>query len=439
MEDTVRGRKQQGTIHNNQVTLEPKQAMKILLHLFLILLPVLVAIRVSAQNEATAAPYKTAIFVDNRAGAALNDKVAVLEDFLTSRITEKGFSFISSEITIKAVNSYPAVGFAVDTKDPLNFNVQDRGTTAKGEGSKSTEGQVSLRPGPTRLDRILNDSTSALRLAQNMGADCVLVASIATYGTEKKTFQDGDVKTVNLIHTLRVSYKLLEGTQGGSAIGDTLKASKTTRSTENIQTESSEILNELLEEASIQVAESVGKKRESIRKFPTAPMLVSISVSCGMQDLVNLPASVPDIRVLPNGTLQVETNRLGIYVLDASVELDGFGIGSAPNSFKVRPGLSKMRITRAGFNSWEQSVNFTEGQKFHVALQMSEAGYARWKDNTTFLFGLKTGEKLTDATVKVMEGFAQTLRQSGYRIDVKADAKGKSLFDGLTIQPSLFK
>ena len=38
---------------------------------------------------------KVAIFVENRVGSAMNDKVAVLEDFLTSRITEKGFSVIS--------------------------------------------------------------------------------------------------------------------------------------------------------------------------------------------------------------------------------------------------------------------------------------------------------------------------------------------------------
>jgi hypothetical protein len=92
-------------------------------------------------------------------------------------------------------------------------------------------------------------------------------------------------------------------------------------------------------------------------------------------------------------------------------------------------------------------VNFADGQKFNVALQMSEAGYARWKDNTTFLFGLETGRKLTDATVKAIEGFAQLLRQSGYRVDTRTDIKGdikadiktsgKSLFDGASINPSI--
>jgi len=42
----------------------------------------------------------------------------------------------------------------------------------------------------------------------------------------------------------------------------------------------------------------------------------------------------------------------------------------------------------------------------------------------------------------MMEGFAQTLRQSGFRVDSKTDvnvkanieAKGKSLFDGATLK-----
>jgi hypothetical protein len=99
-----------------------------------------------------------------------------------------------------------------------------------------------------------------------------------------------------------------------------------------------------------------------------------------------------------------------------------------------------MRITREGFNPWERTVNFSEGQKFNVALQMSDAGYARWKDNTTFLFGIETGKKLTQGTVDMMDGFAQTLRQSGYRVDTKTDVKadiqekGKSLFDGASLK-----
>ena len=309
---------------------------------------------------------KAAIFVVNRVGPAMNDKVAVLEDFLTSRITEKGFSVISREVSINALNT-------------------------------------------TSLDQALSTSSSALRLAQNLGADYLLVASITSFGNEKKT--DSNLGTVNVIHTLRVSCKLLEGVQGGSLIADTVKAVKTIRSTENNRTENSDILNDLLDDAATQVAGDPRWKKSTTVAVQSKQ--VEITVACGMQDMVQMPISIPDVRVLNDSSIFVSSNRLGIQVLDATVEIDGIAIGSAPGQFKVPSGLSKMRITREGFTPWERTVNCSEGQKFKVALQMSDAGYKRWMETTAFLFGLKTGEKLTDGAVKMMEGFAQTLRQSG--------------------------
>ena len=427
----------------------------------------------------------------------MNDKVTVLEDLLTSRITEKGFSVISREVAINALKTYSSVGIAASSKNAINANASRESghhsmsaelaqadlteagaahskvesnskppksasaelvaegsaqvaaaeaTVDKSSGhasasvelAKSDSAKIATTPDTTRLDQALSDNSSALRLAQNLGADYLLVASITSFGTEKRT--DNELKTVNVINTLRVSYKVLEAVQGGSLIGDTVKVSKTTRFTENSQTENSGIIDDLLDEAATQVAENAGRKQSTIAAASVQPKLVEITVSCGMQDLAQLPVSVPDIRVLDDGTLFVSTNHLGIQVLDATVEMDGIAVGSAPGQFKVRPGLSKMRITREGFRDWERTVNCSEGQKFNVALQMSESGYARWKDNTLFLFGLETGKKLTDATVTVMQGFAQTLRQSGYRVDTKTDikadiqTKGKSLFDGATLK-----
>jgi len=384
---------------------------------------------------------KAAIFVENRVGPALNDKVAVLEDFLTSRVTEKGFSVISREVATDALKTYTSVEVAVASAKAVRVEVETPKGQAEAAGAVATASaaQAAATPSTTKLDQLLSDNTSALRLAQNLGADYLLVASIASFGNEKKTFEDGGLKTVNMIYTLRVSYKVLEAVQGGSLVGDTIKVSKTTRYTENSQTENSDLLNELLDQAASQVADSAGKKQTSIAAA-AKPGMVDVIVSCGMQDLVQMPVSVPDIRTLDNGTLLVSTNRLGIQVLDVTVEVNGIAVGSAPGKFKVPPGLNKIRITREGFNPWERTVNFSDGQKFNVALQMSESGYARWQNTTTFLFALKTGEKMTDGVREMMGGFAQTLRQSGYRVDshtdVKAniETKGKSLFDGATLK-----
>jgi hypothetical protein len=355
-----------------------------------------------AQGSPAKPPRKVAIFIENRAGAALSNKVSVLEDFLTSGITEKGYSVISREVVINA-----------------------------------------LTPGTTKADQLLSDSTSALRLAQNMGADYLLVASITSLGSLTKPMDAYGVKTVNVIHTLRVSYKVLDGAQGGSLIADTKTATKTVRFDENLQTtENSDLINGLLEDAANQIAVAAGEKVNTLAAAAKKPPLVEITVSCGMQDLVQLPLSLPGIRLLEDGkSIYVSTNRLPMQVLSATVEIDGIAVGSAPGKLKVPQGLSKMRITRAGFAPYERTITAREGQQFNdVTLQLSEEGYKRWKDNMAFLLAIKTGDKLTDGLRELMAGFATTLRNSGYRVDTKTDvkatmeAKGKSLFDGATLK-----
>ena len=345
---------------------------------------------------------KAAIFVANRADKILDDKVAAFEDFISSRITEKGFTVISREAATDALKSL--------LKD-----------------SKQTE-----------VDRLLSDNSSALRLGQMLGADYLIMASLSTYGTEKRTFEADGVKTVNVIHNLRVTYKILDGIQGGTLAGDTFKESRAIRYTENLRTENSDLINELLDEASLKIAQSVGKKvGETVIKPPPTSKLVEFSVSCGMQDLAQLPVSIPDIRLTPDNTLLVEKNRLEVQSLDVTVEFDGVVAGSAPGIFKSSPGLHKLRLTREGFRDWERTINIVEGQKLKVALQMSDAGYQRWKDNTAFLNSLETGRKLTDAEVKKLEGEAQRLRQTGHKVDIKEDVKVDTK-EGLKIYKSIY-
>ena len=130
------------------------------------------------------------------------------------------------------------------------------------------------------------------------------------------------------MHNLRVSYKILEAVQGGSLVADTVKVSKTHRFTEGSHTEDSDMLNELLDEASIKVAESLSKKR--IAPPPPSPDLVEITIACGMQDLAQLPISIPDVRLTKDNTVVIGENKLEVQLLDATVELNGTVIGSAP-------------------------------------------------------------------------------------------------------------
>ena len=337
---------------------------------------------------------KAAIFVDNRAGKELNPKVIVLEDFISSRVATLGFRVINREIVHSALKTYSA----------------DQPKPTKQEAAGAD------------LDQILSDNASALRLAQNLDADLVLHVSIASLGSEKKDYEDKELglRTVNLTHTLRVSYKIVVAWGGGAFTGDTFRVAKTTRFTANLTTVDTDVLNELLDEASLKVTEHIGKRGATINAVDvTKPENVKITITPRMTDLANLPITVPKIEIGEDGKPVVRGQLTAAQAMDVNVELDGVSIGSAPNTFSVPPGLHKLRLSRQGFRDWVKTINCTDNQLLEVSLQMTQEGYQRWKDNTGFLQQLEKDRKLTEAEVKIMEGEAQKLRQSGYLINIQ--------------------
>ncbi len=354
----------------------------------------------AAPDQKNPAPdtRKTAIFVANRANKTLDDKLPAFEDFVSSRITKAGFTVISREVATDAASA-----LLKDSKK-------------------------------TTMDQLLSDNASVLRLGQMLGADYLIVASFSTYDPEKRTFEADGVKTINLIHNLRATFKIMEGVQGGTLAGDTILVSRTVRFTEGLRTENADLINGLLDEAAVKIGEIAAK---TTIKSPAAKHLVEFSIACGMQDLAQLPLSVPDIRLTENNTVVIEKNRLEVQSLDVTVQLDEAVAGSAPGTFKAPPGLHKLRLTREGFKDWERTINVVDGLKLKVALQMSDVGYQRWKDNTAFLNSIETGKKLTDAEAEKIRGEAQKLRQSGHKVDISKDIKVNTT-EGLKIYKSIY-
>ena len=65
---------------------------------------------VEKKNDKPKAARKTAIFVDNRAGAQLNENVLRFEDHVASRVGGDAFEIISKEDVVKALKVYPENG-----------------------------------------------------------------------------------------------------------------------------------------------------------------------------------------------------------------------------------------------------------------------------------------------------------------------------------------
>ena len=340
---------------------------------------------------------KIAIIVQNRGSAELNDKVPVLEDLVDSRVAGKGFSVISRDDVTRSLKNYST------GKDP--------------------NGELGA------LDRSLEDNSSALRLAQNLGADYILVPSIVSLGAEKKNYSGNGINTLNITHKLRVTYKIVEAGQGGAVRGGAFTSEKTIRQTPDLQTESSDVINELLDDAAEQLADAIVQNAPSLPAEVAKAAMVNFNVSCSMTDPRQQPILVSALGITADNHVVLTNQPIAVQAMDVTVELDGVALGSAPGSFQGRPGLHKIRLSREGFDPWERTVNIYEGQNLRVALQMSDAGYARWADTTAFLATLDANRKLTDAEVKRIEGIAEFFKNSHYRVDTKENIKiYKSLY-----------
>ncbi len=336
-----------------------------------------------------------AIFVKNSAGSAFDEKVRAIEELVAARISDKGFSVISREDVANAVANLAGQGANVG------------GTELPG----------------ANLDKILSNNTSALRLAQSMGADYVFVTTITTFGQTKRAIKAYGVERVTTTTKLRLSYKILDKFIGGTLAGDVVEVSKQT--SEDVNAAETIDVNDLLDEASVKLAAGLQEKVEKgrIREVAGDSRMVSVGFVCGSADMV-----VPDIVRNEQGEYVVTDNKCRVEAMNVTVILDGVAIGTAPGTFQLAKGLHKLRLTREGYKDYEGTITVLDKQNFRIDMQMSEEGYDRWAKTAAFLQELKTGQKLTDAQVKVLEGQAQMLRQSGQKVDVKIQGDGKGLF-----------
>jgi hypothetical protein len=346
---------------------------------------------VAAETDAPAPLRKGVILVQNRAGADHDTTAGLIEDMLGGKAAGHGIQLLSRQ----------AVTDALD------------------------KGKIG-----TDLDTALGQQSSALRLAQNLDVDFILLASLASIGVEDRSFKDESLDVRQKLYTMRVSYKLLEAGEGGALAGDTVKATAVQRAVPGTKVESTELYNRLAEECVDQLMKKIPAKVKDLPKDVAKAAKHSVTIVCGATDLTGQAITLPDLGFNEDGTVKQGNNNVELLLSDVTVEVNGVVMGSAPGTFELPKGLNKIRLTREGFSTWERTINVVPNQKLKVSLAMSEAGYARWKDNIAFLNAVEKDRKLTDADVKVALGFAKMLEQSGYRVDIQ----GKSLYDGATIQ-----
>jgi hypothetical protein len=341
------------------------------------------------EREAVAKTYTAAIVVSNRAGAKYDDQLAPLEDLLSARLADLGFQLVSRELVASNLRSFVPPGAPTD--------------------SESTRAAAAA-------EAALLDQSSALRLAQSLGTNYVLHASITSYAeTQRKVTAYGQ-SLANHEFTLRVAYKILDAQGGGALTGDVVKAVRTEQVNAHASAEIGGLFADLLDDAAGQITTSLQGRIAANRIAAAKPAAKAVTITLAVEaaDLF-----IPDIRINTENVVSIGESKLKISPLNATVEVDGVTVGTAPGSISLKPGFSHLRLSREGFQSWERTINAVDGQTLSIALAMTESGLARFRDSTAFLNELKNGAKLTDAQVKLVEGKAKSLENSFFKVETK--------------------
>ncbi len=112
---------------------------------------------------------------------------------------------------------------------------------------------------------------------------------------------------------------------------------------------------------------------------------------------------------------QIEAN------VAADVKLNGVSIGFAPAVLQAPVGLSSLKVSRQGFKPYNRIINITEGLKLDLNLEMTDEGYAKWKEPIQFFQDLDKDRKMTEAEAELIKAKAEAIKKFGVliRMDTK--------------------
>lgn len=300
---------------------------------------------------------RAAIFIQNRAGAELQSQIDVLNDHITTNLTDKGFSIIDKNVVI------------------AKFRESREGDDAVRKNLRTMEEVIKLNKSEASVEDAVTGA-SALRIAQMIGADYLVVATINSLGMETRTFKgEGTIYGTDnqaTIFNLRISLKVLEGNQGGSVYGDTVTATERMIVGQNLTVTTTDILPKLIETGARKIADNIAGKIENIRNIKVK--------------------SVPVVEFTVNSNVD-----------GAIIELDGAAVGSTPGRFTAAPGLHQLRISKEWLSTWERTVNIFQNQVLNVTLELSEEGLRRYTNIEQLKLDMANTKQRNEMEIKERE------------------------------------
>lgn len=370
-----------------------------------------------------------ALFIINNLDSSLQDQSDIFRSVLSSRLAKTGFSIINQDVVMEALKKNELA----DQNDVL--------------------GAVSQQ-------------STALSLAETMGADYLIVARLIAYELEEVNYNRGQTATEMTVHKLHIGYEVLLGDNGSSFLSGAISPQRADRRTADISIVSNNYLIGLMNEAADQIADELQTKLARLKTANAVPVptrtLMPFTVNCVLADLSLAPLTMPLFWINNDGTLTVPdqgVKNASIYANGAIVELDGAMIGTTPGTFDAKPGLHKITITRKGTKPITRTINIKrqslKPQELNISVAATEEEVAKLKESILFYQDLLERNqereialhkakaeirtidtdnavklRLSEAEAERIKGYAKMLEQSGFRVDARSNYQGKSPYDG---------
>jgi hypothetical protein len=353
-------------------------------------------------DSPTPTPRKAAVFVFTREPKIGVQPAKLLEDLIAARVANLGFATLTRDVVVDSISKamkHPGTE-VVRKKDKSLFEQFVASLLETDKVEKSLEDQ-------------LDEQSSMMRLAQTIGADMIIIATIDSFGSEKRIFKGNDlapIATTTTFSTLLVSYRLAFAASGAAVAGDSVKVTRAWRESANLTRETNDELNSMFDEAATELAKRITIANETVKEVPKTQ---AANVTFDIKFV--LPGGTPlQLPLYENGDVTLPVNA----TVAADVQMDGIAVGSVPGELRFSTGLHQILIQAEGFKPWKRFVTISEGQKFDIALEMTEEGYKKWKEIITFLSDLSRKTKITDVEIKAMEAKAEAMRKAGLVVTV---------------------
>ena len=281
-------------------------------------------------------------------------KQAVMAIFVKNNTTTKGFDDQVDGIRDR---------LAAEAAGIPNFTVMDSAEI----GAAFNRYKVTTAEERAGLIDGLFTGGSVTRVAQMLGADYVLTATISGASTVNRNAGGRPVT----IYTLRMTTKVLDASTGGSVYGKNWsdKMPVPDGNADDPLTMFDDLVDRWVADTAQDLADARPRWRDPVVDTALASFTVNTTLDAYFTPLaITVDADKPvkdDLRLVAGGI---------------TVEVDGAAVGSSGGTFKVRPGLHQLRVTRQWMQPWQRTVNIQDGAVFNVALEMTDEGFKRYKN-----------------------------------------------------------